>query len=281
MTGLCDEIDFDESGDGRTIVFIPGSCSTGAAWRPVIAALSGGFRCVTTSLPGYGRTAERRSPIDPPMVREVEVVEAVIRRAAGSSGKPVHLVGHSFGAHVALVVAARRQMPLASLFIAEPPVPDMLLACNDIEQYHAFRAMTDCYFASFHNGEPEAIAPMIDFYGGEGTFASWPRKVRDYAIATTASNILDWQSAYEFRISLAFLKELTVPTQLVCGALSHPAVRKANELLSVHLGCASLLSVAGAAHFMIATHPEYVADLLGRHVIAADASLRRPVATHV
>jgi pimeloyl-ACP methyl ester carboxylesterase len=52
MTGLSNGIDFDESGDGPTIVFVPGSCSTGAAWRPVIAALSGGFRCVTTSLPG-------------------------------------------------------------------------------------------------------------------------------------------------------------------------------------------------------------------------------------
>ena len=39
-------IDYDECGDGPTIVLVPGSCSTGAAWRPVIAALGGRFRCV-------------------------------------------------------------------------------------------------------------------------------------------------------------------------------------------------------------------------------------------
>jgi|SRR3954447_26418844 pimeloyl-ACP methyl ester carboxylesterase len=54
-------IDYDEAGAGPTIVFVPGSCSTGAAWRPVIAACGGQFRCVTTSLLGYGGTTERRT----------------------------------------------------------------------------------------------------------------------------------------------------------------------------------------------------------------------------
>jgi pimeloyl-ACP methyl ester carboxylesterase len=45
-------IDYDECGSGPTIVLVPGSCSTGAAWRPVMAAWDGRFRCVTTSLLG-------------------------------------------------------------------------------------------------------------------------------------------------------------------------------------------------------------------------------------
>ena len=49
-------IDYEESGAGPTMVLVPGSCSTGAAWRPVIAAWGNRFRCVTTSLPGYGGT---------------------------------------------------------------------------------------------------------------------------------------------------------------------------------------------------------------------------------
>jgi hypothetical protein len=38
--------------------------------------------------------------------------------------------------------------------------------------------MTADYFASFESGNAEAIATMIDFYGGEGTFASCPARVR-------------------------------------------------------------------------------------------------------
>jgi pimeloyl-ACP methyl ester carboxylesterase len=60
-------IDYDEHGTGPTVVLVPGSCSTGAAWRPVMAAWNGQFRCVTTSLLGYGNTVERphgSGPVD-------------------------------------------------------------------------------------------------------------------------------------------------------------------------------------------------------------------------
>jgi hypothetical protein len=42
----------------------------------------------------------------------------------------------------------------------------------------AFRDMTEAYFAAFRDGDADAIATVIDFYGGAGTFASWPAKVR-------------------------------------------------------------------------------------------------------
>ena len=68
-------IDYEESGTGPTMVLVPGSCSTGAAWRPVIAAWENRFRCVTTSLPGYGGTAERRTPGDSSISHEAEALE--------------------------------------------------------------------------------------------------------------------------------------------------------------------------------------------------------------
>src|SRR5579872_1303518 len=47
-------IDYDETGAGPTVVLVPGSCSTGAAWRPIMTHWEHRFRCVTTSLSGYG-----------------------------------------------------------------------------------------------------------------------------------------------------------------------------------------------------------------------------------
>ncbi len=67
-------IDYDERGDGPTIVLVPGSCSTGAAWRPVIAQWGNRFRTVTTSLLGYGLTAERRAGGDADISHEAEIL---------------------------------------------------------------------------------------------------------------------------------------------------------------------------------------------------------------
>jgi pimeloyl-ACP methyl ester carboxylesterase len=254
--------DYQEFGAGATIVLVPGSCSTGAAWRPVVTALRDRFRCVTTSLLGYGETAERRSPQDASISHEAELLEAVIRR----TGEPVHLVGHSFGGLVSLAVALRRQVPLQSLVVIEAPAVELLHERGEHELYGQFRQMTDAYFSSFEAGDPEAIGPMIDFYGGPGTFASWPHGVRAYAIETTPVNILDWQSAYGFPFPARALEAIDTPTLVLCGAASHAAVQRANVLISESVRAAALTKIAGAAHFMIVTHASKIAGLIAEHV---------------
>jgi pimeloyl-ACP methyl ester carboxylesterase len=255
-------IDYDECGDGPTVVLVPGSCSTGAAWRSIISQWQNGFRCVTTSLLGYGGTAERRTTLDADISHEAEILEAVVRHAAC----PVHLVGHSFGGLVALAVALRNQVPLLSLVIVEAPAPELLRHMGEHQHYRAFREMTDAYFGAFHAGESAAIESMIDFYGGAGAFASWPERVRSYAVETTAVNILDWAGAYGFQLTSAGLATIEIPTLVVRGGASHPAVKRANELLGQCMTKASVVTIPGTAHFMITTHAKEVAWVIAQQV---------------
>ena len=264
-------IDYDETGDGPTIVLVPGSCSTGAAWRPIMSHWENRFRCVTTSLLGYGGTAERRTVGDADISHEAEILESVIRKA----GTCVHLVGHSFGGLVALAVALRNRVPLASLVILEAPGPEVLRDRGDHQHYRAFRQMTEAYFNAFDGGNVEAIAAMIDFYGGAGTYASWPSRVRAYAVETTPVNILDWASAYGFPLSAASLAAVQIPVLVMRGGASHPAVQRANALLSECMSEAALATIDTAAHFMIATHPNEVGRLIAQNVRSAEAGSNR------
>ena len=262
-------IDYDESGVGPTIVLVPGSCSTGVAWRPIVSQWKDSFRCVTTSLLGYGGTAERRTDLDVDISHEAAILEAVIRRAAC----PVHLVGHSFGGLTTLAVALRNKVPLLSLSILEAPAPEILRHMGEDGHYRAFREMSDSYFGAFDAGEETAIEQMIDFYGGAGTFAGWPQRVRDYAIATTPVNILDWRTAYDFLPTSAALAAIDIPTLVLWGGNSHPAIQRANEILA-RLMTAKIAMISQAAHFMISTHPQETAHVLAQHVTADN--WRRP-----
>jgi pimeloyl-ACP methyl ester carboxylesterase len=255
-------IDYEESGQGPTVVLVPGSCSTGAAWRSIVAQWQNGFRCVTTSLLGYGGTVERRTALDADIAHEAEVLEAVIRRAAC----PVHLVGHSFGGLSALAVALRKRVRLLSLTIAEAPAPEILRTMGEYRAYLAFRKMTEAYFRAFQDGDPTAIEQMIDFYGGTGTFSSWPPRVREYAAQTTQVNLLDWASAYDFELTPALLATVDVPTLVLWGEASHPAAKRANELLGECIPNAMVATIAGAAHFMISTHAEELAGMIAQQV---------------
>ena len=199
---------------------------------------------------------------------EAEMIEAVIQRA----GAPVHLVGHSFGGLSALAVALRRPQLVQSLTILEAPAPEILRHAGEDRHYEAFRTMTAAYFDAIKAGQCNAIERMIDFYGGAGTFASWPQRVRDYAVETTAVNLLDWASAYGFAPTPSLLANMMTPTLVVRGENSHAAVKRANELLGQSIPGATIATVPGAAHFMIATHASELADLIASHV---------GIATHV
>ena len=206
-------IDYAEAGAGPTVVLVPGSCSTGAAWRPVMAQWQNRYRVVTTSLLGYGGTQERRSVADTDMAHEAEALEAVIRRA----GCPVHLVGHSFGGLCALAVALRGRAPLLSLTIAEAPAMEILRHMGEDRHYLAFRKMSEVYSSAYQAGNGAAIEQMIDFYGGPGTFAGWPQRVRDYASQTTPANLLDWSSAYGFELTPGLLASVNIPVLVFWG----------------------------------------------------------------
>ncbi len=261
-------IDYEETGTGPTMVLVPGSCSTGAAWRPVIAAWGNRFRCVTTSLPGYGGTDERRTPGDSSISHEAEALELVIRKAGGR----VHLVGHSFGGLVALAVALRGRARLASLTVIEAPAVMMLDGSGELQHIRAFGEMTARYFAAFRDGKADAIEALIDFFAGPGTFASWPPRVRAYAVATTPVNILDWETAFDYPLTAEVLAQVQIPALIIRGGESHPSMQRVNEILSERMTQASLATIEGAAHFMIATHAAEVARLVAQHAHRAEAT---------
>lgn len=258
-------IEYRNTGAGPTVVLAPGSCSTGAAWRPVLAHLEH-VRAITMSLPGYGATAERRTAEDHSIAPVAEALEEVITRAGG----PVHLVGHSFGGLAALAVALRGNVPLLSLNIFEAPAVGALFAPQEQAHLAAVRAMTDAYFQSHRSGEPEAIATMIDFYGGPGTWAALPETVRAYSTATTAVNLIDWEGAYGFKLDQDRLAPLAgLRTCVAVGERSHPAIVRANALIAQWLPGAIFVTIPSAAHFMITTHPNEVAALIKKQLSQA------------
>lgn len=266
-------VEYHENGDGPALVLVPGSFSTAAAWRGLAASLRRPWRVATTSLSGYGETEERRDSARPRMEDEIAILEEVIRRAG--RGGPVHLVGHSFGAQVALATAVAERAPLASLCLIEPPCPGTLRLAGDLCRYAEFRAMTERYSTAWCAGERDAGRHVIDFYGGAGTFAALAPRVRDFVVATTPTNLLDWELAYADAPSARALAALAAPTLVVRGALGHPAVRRSNELIARALPNADLVDVPDAGHFMIATHAASVAALVETHATGVPARFRR------
>ncbi len=259
------QIDYGEEGMGPTIVFVPGSWASGSVWRRVIEALGGRFRTVTTSLPGYGGTRDRRTVADVSIDRQAEIVEAVIQRAGG----PVHLVGHSFGALACLDIALCGLSPLMSLTLIEPVAFGLLCRQGETSLDEAFVAMRGAYLRAFEGGDKDAARLVIDYLDGEGSFDAMPPSTRQRMIEATATHVLDIRT--EFDPQLSAFGNILLPSLVIRGERSAQSLRRSTEILSGALANASLVTIPEAGHFMPVTYAEQLADRIGDHVSKAEA----------
>lgn len=262
MTDNAVAFDYMENGSGPTLLFLPGSFGTGAGWKAVIGHLGEGFRTVTTSLLGYGATPDIRPDGNTTLTQQVDLIDRIIDRI----GTSPHVVGHSYGGLAAIVHALTGRQRPASLLLVEANPLGLLRASGDLEHYAMFESMTGPYFADVARGDAEAARHVIDFYGGAGTFDAMPAKVRSYIVATTAVNVRDWSSGTPFEPTKEKLQSIAVPTTVVRGGNTHPAMLRIAELLHDAIPRAQLVTIEGGSHFLPSTHPAEVAALVRRQV---------------
>src|SRR5687768_8785052 len=101
----------DEMGAGPPLIFVHGLGSSGAAAWPAQWPLAERWRLLFPHRPGYDES--------PRAGREDFAVDAGY--VSELLGDGAHLVGHSYGAVVALLAAARRPRSVWSLTAIEPP----------------------------------------------------------------------------------------------------------------------------------------------------------------
>jgi pimeloyl-ACP methyl ester carboxylesterase len=94
---------YDESGQGEPVVLLHGGAVDSRFFDHNVGALAERFRVITTDLWGHGRTADRERDFS--LESFATDVSELIEQVAGGSA---HLVGHSIGAAVALILARRR-----------------------------------------------------------------------------------------------------------------------------------------------------------------------------
>lgn len=255
-------VEIEISGVGPTLLMLPGSFSTAAAWRPVRRLLEDDHRVIATSLPGYGGSADRRTKSD----AGIATFSPFLARLAREAGGPVHLVAHSFGATVALAGALGDELEIASLTLVEA-IPLHILSYEEAAPHGArhlaeIHATRKAGMAKMAEGRPDSARFVIDMWSGAGSFDSLAPPVQDYALRTAAVNLRDWESALDFDPGKGALSTLACPVSLVHGTQSHPSIALMNGLLEAEIAGARRYPVEGASHFLPYTHAEELARII-------------------
>src|SRR3569832_2064607 len=126
------EIHVEDSGTGAPVVLLHSSGMSGDQWRRTTPALlQAGVRAIVPDLLGSGRSAPWPEGKPFQFGLDVEVVGRLLQRV----DRPVHLVGHSYGGHIALRAATLAPDRVISLALYDPVSFGVLAPEGDREAF--------------------------------------------------------------------------------------------------------------------------------------------------
>ena len=229
------------------------SLAHGGAWAGLAAALPE-VSLIAPDLPGHGRAADLAAGQD------LHDEACRIGRAA-MGDTPKVLIGHSFGATVALRLALEAPQRVRLLVLIEPV---LFCAARGMPEYDAFAAG----YAAIHRAmstDSVSAAELFHAVWGHGDFARLPPAQRQYMAARmglVAGQDPVLVQDRERLLGPGHLEALDLPVLLLEGAQSPPIVTAIQSVLAARLPQARRAVVPGAAHMLPITHPREVAELI-------------------
>jgi pimeloyl-ACP methyl ester carboxylesterase len=258
---------YREAGTGPGVVCIHSNASTSGQWRELLEQLAPRYRVLAPDSYGSGKTPDWQSPDAITLAEEVELLEPVLARA----GEPLALVGHSYGAAVALKAALAHPGRIRALALYEPTLFALIEqqgpAPNDAD---GIRNAVAAAAAALDAGDRNAAAGhFIDYWMGPGSWQRTP-EARKPAIAASTINVRRWAHALINEATpLAAFRELDIPVLYMVGARSTASAHGVARLLAPALPRAETLSFDALGHMGPITHAAQVnaaiAQFLARH----------------
>ena len=245
-----------QAGAGPGVVCIHSNASSSSQWRALMDRLAANFHVLAADSYGAGNGPPWPAGRCVALRDEVALLEPVFARA----GNPFTLVGHSYGAAVALIAALQRPDRIRALLLYEPALFALVDAAspppNDAQ---GIRATVAAAAAALAAGQRSAAAEVfIDYWMGAGSWRRMPEP-RRAPIEACIVNVQGWADAlFNEPTPLSALRALEMPVLLMVGTNSPASSRAVARLLTGAFQNLQLIEFDGLGHMGPITHPEVV-----------------------
>ena len=248
------------AGAGPGVVCLHANASTSGQWRSLIGRLSDRYRIFAPDSYGAGKSPEWPSDRVISLRDEAALVEPVLAAA----GTPFALVGHSYGAAIALRVALDAPRRVRALALYEPTLFSLVDADTPPpNRVDGIRDTVAAAVSSLEGGNRDAAAEhFIDYWMGKGAWNATPPERRP-AIADSIINVRRWAHALlSERATLAEFRSLDIPVLYMIGKRSPESAREVARLLLSALPRVTVREFDSFGHMAPLTHPEPVNEAI-------------------
>lgn len=252
-------------GTGERIVCLHSSTASGAQWRALQDLLGSRWQVMAPDLHGHGRSPAL--PVGGAGALHADA-DAVAQVSGMAVGQAVHLVGHSYGAAVALQMALAHPARVRSLTLYEPVAFGLLhKAAPGDEALDEIEAVASSVAALVRLGAlHDAARVFVGYWGGAAAWAAMNDDQQRSVMARMPSVPQHFDALFAARWDGPVLRRLRMPVLLMRGESTRAAARRVSELLAAALPHAQCVELGGAGHLGPLTHRETVARWMLAHL---------------
>ena len=260
------KVDYAEQGQGEPVVLLHSSVSGNRQWRSLAEELADAYRVLAPNLFGYGETTAWPANTSQSLYAQA----ALLFCLPGIGEGPVHLVGHSFGAAVALKAALILGARVGKLVLIEPNPFNLLKQEGRSDAFLEVRALRDHVKCFGSLGDWDKVAQRFaDYWSGEGSWAAMPEKRKSAFAAALVPNFYEWDAVLSEETTLEQWKRIPAKTLVMSDPETRRPIREIVEILATACPHWSFKTIAGGGHMAPLTRPELVNPLVRQFLDAA------------
>jgi pimeloyl-ACP methyl ester carboxylesterase len=255
---------------GDPAVLVPGSRGDHHNWDAVVPGLSRALRVATYDRRGHSRS--ERFPGQGSIDEDVEDLAALIEHVFG---EPAHVIGGSFGAAIALRLAAVRPELMRSLVAHEPPLIGLLDEDPTLQPaLDAVRERIDAVVQLLRAGDMEGGARRFveTIAYGLGSWDAIPQATRDIFVSNAPTWLDELQEPEALSMQLDLLSNFSAPTLLTLGGTSPPFFPLVVKRVAAAVPYARQHVYPEAGHVPHLSHPQEYVQVVGDFIATAKAA---------
>jgi len=262
---------FQTAGAGPYILCL--HCSTGSwkQWQVFMERMASDHSVFACDLYGYGKSPawDNRRALE--LDDEIALLEPVLKSIPG----PFHLVGHSYGAAVAMRIAQLYPTRIRSLAVYEPVLFNLLFQGGELEAAaEIWMVQDDVYRLLADDRRADAARRFVDYWSGDGAWESlsdWQKAAIEQRMEKVRA---DFDATLGHLTPLAEFGKLQVPTLFLYGLQSPQTTVRIADLLARTLPNVEVRGLLPVGHLAPITHAEQIADILARFIRAQPPGIR-------
>ncbi len=240
-------------------------CGLGKAsnWRPLLNVMDRPVSPLNIELPGHGLAEDYDATRD----FSDHAVELALDEMPSEA---VPLIGHSFGAAVALRIAIERPYRVSSLVLIEPI---FFAAVKDRWVFDKVQRDLATFAKKIAAAEHATAAKEFHALWGDGTpWNDLPAEQRAYMVDRIALVPAGNPLTFDDKPGLLMpgrLEDLDMPVTFIDGGATHPIISETISTIGDRIPDAEWVSIPDAGHMLPMTHPELTLKAMGDRLFVA------------